>query len=283
MGTQIKDQTFREILVAVDDSSYSQSALEIAVDFARRFDAHLKALFVEDIRLIKASKLHSLTEVNAITGEIRQVKEEHITVQLKGISNRLQRLMEYVGHQTGITYSFKSVRGPIGETLREHAQSEGIDLVALGRLSGRIARCGDIGKTAAYLLERVDKPILLLCEQAYIGTPTVVVFDEQTPTLKLIEITEKIISGFNNQMYLVDTSQDRGHIKKLTPLLKKLNRFRIPHELISFDRDDEHMFAMLIQRLEAGMVVASRSHPLFSGSELKWYLRSTSCPLILTT
>lgn len=282
MGVPSNKETFREILVAVDNSSYSQSALEIGVDFARRFDAHLKALFVEDIRLIKASKLRTLTEVNAVTGEIRQIKEEHISVQLKGISNRLKRLMEYVGHQTGITYSFKSVRGSIGETLREHAQSEGIDLVALGRLSGRIARCGEIGNTAAYLLDHVDKPILLLNEQAYIGTPTVVVFDEKTPTAPLMDLTEKIISGFNNQMYLVDTSQNRDHTQKLTPLLKKLTRFRIPHELLTFDREDEHMFAMLIERREAGMVLASRCHPLFCGSELNWYMRSTSCPLILT-
>ena len=277
------NQTFREILVAVDDSGYSQSALEMAVDFARRFDAHLKALFVEDIRLIKASKLRTLTEVHAITGEIREVKQEHLTIQLEGISNRLQRLLEFIGHKTGITYSFKSLRGSINETLVEHAKAENIDLVAIGRLSGRIARSGDIGTTAAKLLAEVSKPIMLLNEHVQIGSPTVVVFDEENQNEQLLSTIEKVVQGFNNQIYLVDTSKTEKSTQKLTALIKKLHRLRIPNELVKLDRHDEHMFAIVIQRLQAGMVIASRKHPLFYGNELHWYLKSTSCPLILTT
>lgn len=278
-----RDETFRQILVALDDSSHSQAALKSAVSFAKRFDAHLKALFVEDINLHKAASVQTLQEINALTGEVRTVRREYISVQLGRISKRLRRLLEFIGRQTGIEYSFTSIKGDIEQTLLEHARHSEVDLLALGRMSRRIGRCGEIGTTAGCIIENLDKPVLILNREAHLGNSVSLIYHSGEPQERLLELAEQILSRYSSKLTIVSTSskKDIEHDDDFNSFIDRITAMGIPHRIIEAKNFDVHMFSLVMMRMNPGLVITDRDHHLLKGKKINRFMRRTSTPLML--
>jgi len=277
-----REETFRQILVAVDDSSHSRAALKSAVSFAKRFEAHLKALYVEDINLHKAAGIQTLQEVNALTGKVRTVKREYISVQLSRISTRLRRLLEFIGRQTGIEHSFTSIKGDIENTLLEHARHSEVDLVALGRMSRRIGRCGEVGSTAGCIIENLDKPVLILNREAHLGNSISLIYDADADQEALFELSEQVLSRYNSKLSIVSTSPKDDKDEGLNSFIDRITAMGIPHRIIEAHDADPHMFSLMLMRMNPGLIIADRNHQLLKGSNLNQFMRHTSSPLLLS-
>ena len=68
MSEEKHDLIIRRILVGLDASPRSLSALEVACDLAARFRAELEGLFVEDIDLLRACELPFTREIRFFSG-----------------------------------------------------------------------------------------------------------------------------------------------------------------------------------------------------------------------
>ena len=121
----------RRIVVAIDASPQSLSALDTAAQIAAHLQIELAGLFVEDINVLKTAALPFTREVNRLSGDVHPVDQERIVRQLKSQARQAQVALEKVALQRQVKFSFRVVRGRVTQELE--AATEEVDLVALGR------------------------------------------------------------------------------------------------------------------------------------------------------
>ena len=75
--------SIKQILVAVDGSPSSLSALENSVELAARLNAELVGLFVEDINLLRATQLPFTREISFFSSGLRRLEAAELERQLR--------------------------------------------------------------------------------------------------------------------------------------------------------------------------------------------------------
>ena len=103
--------TFSRILVAVDTSLQSYDALETAAEFASHLKAHLMALFIEDVNLIKLAELPFAKELDRSSGVMRPLNSGALTRALQADAQKLQQRLAEESEKRQISVSMKVVRG----------------------------------------------------------------------------------------------------------------------------------------------------------------------------
>lgn len=165
MAPEEAGTTVRRILVALDASADSLSALEAAAELAAALEADLRGLFVEEERLLRFAKHPFAKEVSLYGRAPRRLEGPDLERQLRALANRAREWMRHVAEQRRVEWSFRTVRGRVApEILTACAQA---DLVSLG-VRGRSVRRGP-GSTVRELIRRGGRPVLVLPRNARIG------------------------------------------------------------------------------------------------------------------
>src|SRR5713101_9769635 len=108
---------FEKILVAIDGSPASEKALTVAVDLAIHYHSDLTAISVAEVPEV----VGMMDEVD----EIRQSAEQHF----RQIG---EAAVEYA-RSRGVALRSVVVRGHAADAIVRYAESEGADLVMMGR------------------------------------------------------------------------------------------------------------------------------------------------------
>ncbi len=118
-----RDNTsMKRILVAVDTSPRSLTALEMAVDLAARMQAQLETLFVEDMNLHYLAELPFATELDRTSGEVRTLNAPSLSYALETQTRRLRQLLHTFSAQKKIQTHLRVVRGNyVAEAMRAEA------------------------------------------------------------------------------------------------------------------------------------------------------------------
>ncbi|MDT8410489.1 MAG: universal stress protein [Wenzhouxiangellaceae bacterium] len=149
----------RRIVVAVDTSAGSRAALRLAAVLARRLDAELTGLFVQDQNLIHLASLPFARELSASAGVRRALSAEIMERELARQARSLEQELEKVAMALDIRWTFQTRRGRvIPEILAASIEHE---LLALGRTGMRLGH-RRLGSTARRLLAEAGLPILLI-------------------------------------------------------------------------------------------------------------------------
>jgi len=161
----------RRIVVALDASSYSLAALRAAAELASLLDIHLEGLFVEDINLVYLAALPFTHEIGSYTGTVRPLENVDVERQLRTMANAIQRSMNGVV-RTRVRWTFQVRRGAVVDELLAAAQSA--DLLTIGR-SGYVRR-STLGSTARALVQKSQRPVLLLDENGGFVYPLIAIY-----------------------------------------------------------------------------------------------------------
>src|SRR3970040_259294 len=78
----------RRILVALDASPHSLSALQAAAELAAELSAELVGVFVEDANLVRLAALPVTREIGQTSARIRELDERTMTRQLRRLAQR---------------------------------------------------------------------------------------------------------------------------------------------------------------------------------------------------
>lgn len=103
--------TVERVLLAVDASSRSYDALEAAAEFASALKAHLEALFIEDVNLVKLAELPFAKELDRSSGIVRPLSVDSVVRSLQADAQRLQKRLTAESAKRRISVSMKVVRG----------------------------------------------------------------------------------------------------------------------------------------------------------------------------
>lgn len=120
-----------KVLLALDISPRSRSALEAAAALAGELDAELAGLFVEDVNLLRLSELPFTREIGSFSSVSRPIGLEQVEQALRREADEVQRLLAETAVRLRLRWSFHVARGQIAAEL--FAQAGEFDLVVLGK------------------------------------------------------------------------------------------------------------------------------------------------------
>ena len=103
----------RQILIALDAISQAEESFNALALFARRMNASLAGLYMEDDRLLAAAGLPFSSEINLLSAQERQLKRAHLERHNRANARRIQQRLEQVGRSYQIRCSFSVASGDI--------------------------------------------------------------------------------------------------------------------------------------------------------------------------
>lgn len=121
----------RRILLALSGTAEELARIEAAAELAAALEAELSALFVEDVDLLRASRLPSMWEMGSLSAQLRLMQADSTMRLLQAAARRMEQALQRVAAARHLRYSFRVLQGKPLHTLLNEAAS--LDLVLLGR------------------------------------------------------------------------------------------------------------------------------------------------------
>jgi nucleotide-binding universal stress UspA family protein len=163
------------IIAAIDGSPQSLAALEAAARISASLNARLRAMFVEDINLLRSAEL-PFTRVVASSGEARSFTIEDVERELHRLEHTVRAAVEKAAERFGILWTFDVVRGAVvGELVRAAAEA---DVVTVGRSGWSRRGPKHLGSVTRSLVAEGPASVLLVETGAGIEGPVVVLYGE---------------------------------------------------------------------------------------------------------
>lgn len=150
----------RRLLVALDASAASLTALEAALALARRYGASVEAVFVEDARWGATAGHPGARHVHALSGAGRSAGAEAMAEAAAALQHEARRRLTALATRARVQATFRALRGAVEGLLLE-ASGEA-DLVCLGRTGWGSRGLSALGRTAQALLASSGAAVLLL-------------------------------------------------------------------------------------------------------------------------
>lgn len=127
----MSSSTERRILIALDAYSATEPGLASLVSIARRLNASLTGLYIEDSQLMSVAELPFSTEINYLSAEERQLEPSELMRLNKIAATRARRLLEKLSAQDKLAWTFSEESGELAICALSH---QGYDIFFPGRI-----------------------------------------------------------------------------------------------------------------------------------------------------
>lgn len=201
MAEDIKQ--LRRILLPLDVSADSLSALEAAFDLAAALGAEVSGLFIEDASLLIAGRLPFAREIGSRSGIPRRIGSADIELALKAVAGKAREALSRAGDRLKVSSSFRVTRGDVpGEILTAATDA---DLVVLGKAGWSVGSFRKPGGTCLSILSRSTTPVLIVERGTSLSAPILAV-DDGTPAGRRALVLARTLGnslGWNTAVYTV--------------------------------------------------------------------------------
>lgn len=205
----------RRILVAIDASPASFTALETAAELAQALQAELVGLFVEDINLVRMAALSFSQEVGLFSATRRQLNSLSIERQLRSQATRARQALATIAERAGVNWSFQTTRGVVSAELLAAALDA--DMIILGRTGGAsLGRRRHLGSTARTILIQTPGLTLLLQPGTRLQLPLLLLYDGSAIARKALRAAAQLMQGRKNgHISVLLVAADSGRVQGL--------------------------------------------------------------------
>jgi nucleotide-binding universal stress UspA family protein len=270
----------RRILVALDASPHSLTALEAAVEFAARLQAELAGLFVEEVELLRLAESPFAREILYPSATVAPMHRAGMESKLKAQSERAKGALSAAAERARVPWSFRTARGHfVSEVLAAAAEA---DLLAMSGMGGSCGRGFRFGSTALDLAVSAI-PVLLL---PALGLPfkgdLLVIYDGTPDAKRRISIAAELArSGVNRITVLLAASDKESAVQMQDELDPVLNAAGAEVRYRSFDPKDEAALLRAVKAEGAGVLVLPGRKSLEKLPRLERFLGETEVPLMV--
>lgn len=266
------------ILVAVDASPHSLAALDAAAALAARQRAELVGIFVEDADLLRLAELPFAREMIYPLTLGRPINPAVMEARLKDLAELARRAIAESALRAGVDWSFRVRRGPVLNELLAAAEDSG--LLVLGKASHiERRRRVRLGTTAANLLARAPKPVLVLQHGEFCRGPPLLVCDGSPASLTGLAGASESAAVFGGSPVVLLLARDRKEAAALKQKIEgtgilKTARFRrcAPSEGAGLVR--------IAHEEEIGVVILSGLPLGIAPEDLPEMLDKIDCPVL---
>src|SRR5438128_2933160 len=159
---------YQHIYVPVDNSDYSNRAIDLAVELGRAFGARLTGCHVYAARLhdYRCKQMeYTLPEEYKDENELERQRKIHdslIAMGLQLISDSYLDVMAKKADEAGLAFDRKMVDGKHYKALIDDARASGYDLVVMGALGMGAVKDSQLGSVTERFVRRVTADTLVV-------------------------------------------------------------------------------------------------------------------------
>lgn len=271
---------FRHILVALDTSGHSRSALIAAAQLAQLSKAELRGLFVHDEQWFRIGRFPLSNEISEITGEKRKLAEKYIEKQIQLLENRIKEHMRNIDRIFDIDHKWNSVKGTIETEVLKAGKKA--DLITIGRTGFSNKLEDKLGRTARYIVKHSEKPVLLLEEGQRLSQSVIVIYDGTSQAKRSLDLGLKIAGNNEGELLIFGLIAPSESVKDRTrEIEKKVQNADVDISLRLFKRDDILNLTSNIYQLTGGLLIIPKDQPLIKEEWIGKIFNLAQCPLLL--
>lgn len=212
----------RSIVVAIDSSTNARAALEVAAELARNLRAEVRAVFVEDVDLVRLAGLPFSREIGS-DAQIRPFDMPRLERRFRSEARLVREACTKAAQRSHIQVHFEVARGEVASAILTAAESA--EMVVLGRASasplGRPLlvrrpetsrrRRRPLGRTARSVLAGSTRTVAIASEERGIGRPVAVVYDGSEASERALELALHLAGADHHTLrMLVPANQARA-------------------------------------------------------------------------
>jgi hypothetical protein len=277
----------RRVLLALDSSMPQAAALAEAARLARRLDAELTAIFIEDVNLLHVAELPLARHINLFSGGAEPVDMALMEARLRAQAARTRLAVEAAARQAGLRWSFRTVRGRIAEAVIAAAGDQ--DLLLIG-WTARAIEQGQLARVrlrrrpsgqASSLIRRIaiaaGRPVLLLRDGDILNRPIAAVFDGSEGAARALDAAAAL-AAIARQKLVVLVAGDEGVAARAATLLAGSGLDAVEYRPLRVTTIPGICDARA--EANAGVIVIDAENPLLAGGNGS-PLAAFSCPVLL--
>ena len=210
MNDQKTELAIRRILVALDTSANSLSALELAATLAANLEAELVGLFVEDINLLRIATIPFARHICYPSGTQESLDSARMDRQLHVRAEHARELLAAAAERAQTPWSFRIARGQI--TAEILAAASEADLVLLGKTGWSPSRPLGLGSTAVAVAANAPHALLLVQDGDKIGNSIMTVYDGSDSSRQAAKIAARLAEILQHVLtvIIVSDSPEKG-------------------------------------------------------------------------
>lgn len=270
----------RRILVALDASPHSMTALKAAAELAARLRADLLGLFVEDTALLDLAECPYARELLYPSALQAPLSRAAMESKLKALSEQARRALALTADPLQIRWSFRVVRGKVTSEIMAAASE--FDLLAMGKIGwslGPPARMGSTAREAA----ASTIPVLLLPEHALMpGARLLVRYDGSLTSKLAVLAAAQLAQPSLGGLTVLLAARDPGRVAELRREVDTLVEGKsLQLHYRQVDLEDGANLLREVAKEKADILVLDSRNLLQDPLTLETLLRKTETALLL--
>ena len=222
----------KSILIAMDESKSSKSALSVGVALARICGAKVKGLYVEDImRLLEWQPAELISAGMGFSSAIPEARPtiEQVEAEKEFIAeaDRLKKSFEEECKKFAVNYQFFTKRGKVHEIVEQMART--VDLIVVGRRGKTYPENSkEPGPVTEDLLRATTRPVLVVPENAKVENTILIAYDGSQNSQRALSIGVSFAKLLNFEVIVISIANDIDSAQKP---LDEAKEFLAPYKL----------------------------------------------------
>jgi nucleotide-binding universal stress UspA family protein len=267
------------ILVSLDSSTHSFSALQTAVELAQHYNATLQGVFIEDITLLDLAEMPFHQEVGEYSAIVREISTDGITRGILVQSRWVVRTFHKLINQTNLNGDFSILRGKVLETIEKVAEE--CDLLIIGKAGTNTLRTQKLGSTARSLINKGEKSLLLVEENNRLGYPMIVFFDESPAGLVGLETARDLLDGGEALIILLQDDDSSNFQEKKKNIIKWASKNEINIVFQKYNTRNFDRFIQKIDGLKEGLFILPHIKDIDKRAFVEYCLENVTLPILV--
>jgi nucleotide-binding universal stress UspA family protein len=182
--------TFRRILLPMDVSRDSLSALNVAFNLAAVLQGEVTGVFIEDADLLAAVGMPFAREVGSFSGISNRIRGADMEDRFRAVAGKARDAVVQAGRRLKVPASFRVSRGDVCDEILTAAADA--DLVILGKAGWSAGTIRTPGSTCMAILSRSKIPVLIAEDGTRLGPSVMVVHDHTDAGRRALDVGREL-------------------------------------------------------------------------------------------
>lgn len=266
------------VVVVTDHQRSDRETLNQATEFARRLQAELLILFVEDESLLRVAGMPFAQEITRVSGVVRRLDPDAVARQITHQVRQLNQVVARASNEMSVRASLKVVRGRIAA----HALTalEDTDVVFVNQFE-KLPMLTRSLPVKPRVITRFDglRPFSKSSVR-----PIAVVFDGSEAAARALVIAVALSEpiGADLIVFLYGAHTDRAQRTQLRHRVNEiLSQYRVNVRYRDFAGTDITALRAVIRLAGSATLVVNAGHPMLNGISGKRLIEALDCRVVL--
>lgn len=259
------------IVVSCDTSPLGEAALEAATALARRLDAELTGLFVEDINLLRMATLPFAREYALASAAARNVDVAEVEQALRRQADAVRGALSRTAQALRVPWSFQVVRGAMLDSVLEAMREPGLAV---------------LGHTGQFVVNAEPAPTRKSVQKSSqtLRQPILVLFDGTPVAQRALDVAIAFAKDHHAALVVLVVAKDAAASAELRARAdEQLERAGVHHRFQSLSSRDMRGVKKAAQTHHAAALLWAGLHGAEERKALATLVDELTCPVLLVT